>query len=488
MSHELIAPLVERLGWTLIHSLWQFAAIASLLCIVLRLLKERSAKARYISACIALFAMIVVAASTFGVIDPVAELSLATMEGRTPLGETGGAGARNERDSRFHKLAETQVPLSGGESFEHKDAPASAGAEAHSDADSAVESLSGPFGRPFVGQLASTFAELNRDVVDRVARWQNTLIIGWLVGVVLLSTRPLVGWRSARNLRTHGLEDVPTEVSEMVARIARRLGISRPVIAMQSPLVDVPTLIGALRPLILMPASALTGLPREQLEAVIAHELAHVRRHDYAINSIQVLLETLFFYHPAVWWVSHRIRIEREDCCDDTAVALTGDRAGYARMLVALDERRGPRAAARPAVSSVGGSLRARVRRILGLSAHNRRPDSAGVLLALGSVAAALLISAMWLSATAGAQSAAGDHPAGDQPAQRVLFPDGVKQVEMPSDEPGADVSLALDKPEYFLGENVVLHWRIRNAGDQPIEFDFGGDGRTPADRGWYSF
>ena len=100
-------------------------------------------------------------------------------------------------------------------------------------------------------------------------------------------------------------------------------------------------LIGWLRPVILFPASALTGLSAEQLEALLAHELAHIRRYDYLVNLLQTTVETLFFYHPAVWWVSAQVRQEREHCCDDLAVAACGDVLTYARALTALEQLRG---------------------------------------------------------------------------------------------------------------------------------------------------
>ena len=95
-------------------------------------------------------------------------------------------------------------------------------------------------------------------------------------------------------------------------------------------MVEVPTVIGWLRPVVLMPASALSGMGPQQLEAILAHELAHIRRHDYLVNLLQTVVETLLFYHPAVWWLSGRIRVERENCCDDLAVSLCGDPYAYA--------------------------------------------------------------------------------------------------------------------------------------------------------------
>jgi beta-lactamase regulating signal transducer with metallopeptidase domain len=110
--------------------------------------------------------------------------------------------------------------------------------------------------------------------------------------------------------------------------LAERLAVRRAVQLTESALIQIPTVVGWLRPVILLPASALTGLNTEQLEAILAHELAHIKRYDYLVNMLQTIVETLGFYHPAVWWISHKIRAEREHCCDDLAVSISGDRVG----------------------------------------------------------------------------------------------------------------------------------------------------------------
>ena len=97
------------------------------------------------------------------------------------------------------------------------------------------------------------------------------------------------------------------------------------------------TVIGWLRPVILLPTSALTGLSPSHLEAILLHELAHIRRLDYLINLLQTIVETLLFYHSAVWWVSRRIRIERENCCDDVAVSVLGGSRDYATALARME-------------------------------------------------------------------------------------------------------------------------------------------------------
>jgi outer membrane protein assembly factor BamA len=132
----------------------------------------------------------------------------------------------------------------------------------------------------------------------------------------------------------------------------------------------------------------MTGLPIGQLEAILLHELAHVRRHDYVINFLQILIETLFFYHPCVWWLSRQIRIERENCCDDVALAVLGDRVDYARALLAVEELRA--APSLLALGAQGGSLSARLRRL-----YFREPDRSAVgpagALSYGLLAAVVL-------------------------------------------------------------------------------------------------
>src|SRR6185436_4431619 len=148
--------------------------------------------------------------------------------------------------------------------------------------------------------------------------------------------------------------DASRDLQHLVHTLSARLGITRAVRLVESAAVDVPSVVGWLRPAILLPISSLTGLTHQQLEMVLAHELAHIRRHDFLVNALQSVAETLLFYHPAAWWISRQIRIERENCCDDLAVATCGDAIQYARTLAQLEELR---AVAAPAVAANGGSL-----------------------------------------------------------------------------------------------------------------------------------
>src|SRR5262249_18744391 len=145
----------------------------------------------------------------------------------------------------------------------------------------------------------------------------------WALGVLVLSVRTIGGWVGVQRLRRGAMPGGP-ELEALLIRLKLRLCISKPVRVCASTAVHVPTVIGYLRPYVLLPVTALTGLSVLQIEGILAHELAHIRRHDYLVNVIQTLVETLLFYHPAVWWVGAQMRREREHCCDDIAVVTCG--------------------------------------------------------------------------------------------------------------------------------------------------------------------
>ncbi len=175
----------------------------------------------------------------------------------------------------------------------------------------------------------------------------------------------MLGWRTLRCLRRVGVSPASDEVLAAACRVSRRLGLRRAVPVLRSTLAQVPVVIGYLRPVVLVPVSLMTSIPTRQLEAILAHELAHVRRHDFVVNLLQTLVETLFFYHPAIWWLSRQIRVEREHCCDDLALSVLGNRAEYGRALLAIEELRGQSTVL--ALGASGGSLVDRIRHIAGV-------------------------------------------------------------------------------------------------------------------------
>ena len=219
--------------------------------------------------------------------------------------------------------------------------------------------------------------------------WRSVLpwlVAAWLGGVVLCSTRVIAGWRLTARLRSVGVRPAHGEWQRKLADLMGRLGVSRPVRLLVSSLVDVPVVIGWWTPVILMPVGMLAGLPPALVEALLAHELAHIRRLDYLINVLQGLAEAALFYHPAVWWVSDQIRQERELCCDDLAVAASGDVLVYAHALAELESHR---PAHTHALAASGGALLDRIKRLLG-----HAPPLAHVLPAPGIAGA---MCALWI-------------------------------------------------------------------------------------------
>jgi beta-lactamase regulating signal transducer with metallopeptidase domain len=331
----LTEPVVESIGWALVHFVWQGALIGLGTAAVLGLTRTASAATRYAVSC----------------------AGLALMLAAPVVTSVRSAGARD--------------PIPAVAVTEREATPAAA--------------VPAPARRAPAAE-ASAAAAPARAYVERALPIAVSL---WLAGVLCLSLRLAGGWYRVERLRRRSTQAVSETVEGRVAILAGRLRVRRVVRVVQSAAVTVPTLVGWIRPVILLPASVIAGLPTHHLDAVIAHELAHVRRHDYLVNALQAVVETLLFYHPAVWWCSRRIRIEREHCCDDLAVSACGDRVAYATALANLEDLR--RDANRLALAATDGHLLSRVRRVLGVApAHDGRSHlwAAAATLALVAILA----------------------------------------------------------------------------------------------------
>jgi TonB family protein len=217
------------------------------------------------------------------------------------------------------------------------------------------------------------------------------LVILWLAGIAIMSLRALGGWYLVQTLARRDTLAVPAALLQRCHEFRRRLAVPSPVRFLLSRRIDVPMVIGWLRPVILIPVSAMTGLAPHQLDALILHELAHIRRLDTVTNILLVAVETILFYHPAVWWVSRQVRIEREHCCDDFAVSACGDAAMYVEALTSLEARR---AIGGPVLAANGGKLKDRVARLLNAPAESPRFSLSAVmgLALLGLVVASVAV------------------------------------------------------------------------------------------------
>jgi beta-lactamase regulating signal transducer with metallopeptidase domain len=279
----------------------------------------------------------------------------------------------------------------------------------------------------------------------RLEDWSVMLVPVWLLGVCGLSARLAFAWLYLERLRRSALRPVPAAVAARVLDIGKRLAVSRVVRAAQSASVQVPSVVGWLRPVILLPASALTGLSAAHLDAIIAHELAHVRRHDFVANLLQTAAEILLFYHPACWWISRRIRAEREHACDDIAVSLCGDRLVYATALADLETLR---ASTRLALAATDGPLLQRVRRLLSPSAAPPRPSAWVAAL----VPLALTVAIVAGATITGSGAAPQDATRNPSPADGRTIPAGSgivrgQIVDAVSGKPVADASYEITGP-----------------------------------------
>jgi beta-lactamase regulating signal transducer with metallopeptidase domain len=255
------------------------------------------------------------------------------------------------------------------------------------------------------------------------------LVEVWFAGVVLLSLRSAGGFLLVERLRRKETIPVTEELLEVCLLLQLRMGLTRLVRYCESMHLDAPAVAGWMRPVVLLPVSALTGLTSVQLEAVIAHELAHIQRFDAFVNLFQVAVETLLFYHPAVWWLGKRIRAEREHCCDDTAVALCGSPITYAHALTRLAESK---AAPQLAMAANRNPLVERIARLLG--ANTAGESFRGANLSAG----VLCLSAALLAGSAFLGSVHNVHAQAPAPAHEYPLPKGTYSVHRPylTDEP----------------------------------------------------
>ena len=256
-----------------------------------------------------------------------------------------------------------------------------------------------------IEQQATGFSLELATIVAPYSLWVTTF---WFVGVAVLGLRFAAGVWGLRRMQA-SLQPVSTAISQRASQVAQRLGIERLGVGSAwsvrcSTTMNQPITFGWLRPIIVLPASLLTAQSPEVLDAVLAHELAHIRRYDLWVNTLQRVIESVLFFHPVVWRISRRVREERELCCDDIAVSLTGEPIAYATALERVASIRLGGSLATVTVAMSTGGLSYRVRRVLGFA----DPLAANVvmsprLLAAGAVLASTMLligttSGQWLS------------------------------------------------------------------------------------------
>ena len=264
------SPAVHRLGWALIHFLWQGVAIAIIYVGFDRLLRHLSSHSRYLLGLLSLVTMAACPIATFCVLSVDSSRGIDDVSIRNAF-MTPSSSARIDDVRTSHSIANGAVN------------------------DTQIERHNV---RPTV------------DGTYVMRRCVPLLVVGWFAIVALLSLRLTACCWATWRLPKRDATRVSMELEHRIKTLCRRLPIRRAVSTFESSLVSVPTTIGWLRPIILLPTAVISNLSAIELDAIFVHELAHIRRHDYLINFAQRIVETLLFYHPAVWWISGKIRTE----------------------------------------------------------------------------------------------------------------------------------------------------------------------------------
>lgn len=279
-----IYPFGERLlqafSWMLVHSLWQGMLLALLTVLLLQLTRKAASSIRYHIVLVNVIAFVAT-----GIITFFRELAGNVSQKVVPLADSIGQGA-----STLFRLDAMHVKL-------------------------------------FTANSAG-FISANA----------HLLVIVWALFFTFRSVRMVQGMIYLRNARLKKIYAAPEEWRERLQALCLSLGITKTVRLLESATVKVPLAAGHLKPVILIPAGLLTGLPAAQIEAVLLHELAHIRRHDYIVNLLQVCLETIFFFNPGLLWISALLRDEREHCCDDIALQQTGSKKAFVQALISFKE------------------------------------------------------------------------------------------------------------------------------------------------------
>lgn len=332
-----MTTLVETLGWTLIHSLWQ----GTLCWLVLRLsflvIGPNTPRLRHLLACLALMAAAVLAAATF---------------------------------IKLQIGAPTAVPASS--------------------LAASMDRGSAPSASLLPAQWAGTVRLPARPVTLMIENLLPWVVFFWSLGCAWNMARLAGGYRWVRRIASEARAcPVSGELQERVERLSARIGLRKAALAVETVLVDSPTVIGWRRPVVLVPAKAFGGLDSAQIDGVLVHELAHIARNDFLVNFLQSICDTVFFYHPAMLDISRRIRAEREMACDAIAAEITGDRRQYAVALARLEEARVPNLA----LAARSGSMLERFERLLKPSEKERAAP--GLSLTALSIAALAAIALM---------------------------------------------------------------------------------------------
>ncbi|MBX2875867.1 MAG: M48 family metalloprotease [Saprospiraceae bacterium] len=307
LEYLLSDTLIQVIGQTMLHSLWQGILVAGILVACWPFLRKSTAANRYATFSVALLFLFGLVMSTFAYLYGAA---------------TGSGSMSILTDTAFFAATEGQRGV-------------------------------------IVGQDASS------------GIFFPLLVTIWVAGISIMSIKLILEWVYLERLKIHSTPLDSTWQTKL-DQLAEQLGLPKGIQLLQSKWVNSPVTIGMFRPIVLMPIGLVNGLHADQVACILAHELAHIRRHDFLVNILQSIVETLLFFNPMVWWLSRLIREERELCCDDIAAGVTGDKKQLAYTLAKLEEWRMEVPSLALGFNSKPNKAIERIRRLIGQEGHTK--------------------------------------------------------------------------------------------------------------------
>jgi bla regulator protein blaR1 len=281
--------VINAIGWTLIHSVWQIALISLLLKISLKVFENKTAEFRHFSTVVSLVGIVFLSVFTFSRI-----FLSASNPGMDNLLQSIPV------NSNPRLLSASPSQLNDGSAFSVNNS------------------------QPF-----SSFFQI-------ISLNLPYLVLIWFIGIGILSLKFAGNLFYLSYLKKHHSLTATKSLGQFVTKVGAELKLKKKIQILESAIVKMPIVIGHLKPIILMPLGLAASIPPDQVEAIIMHEMAHIKRNDYFINLLKSLIEVFYFYHPGIWWISSIIETEREHCCDDIAITICGSEKSLQKALLNL--------------------------------------------------------------------------------------------------------------------------------------------------------
>jgi len=281
--------VISALGWSLFHILWQGFLVALIIGISLYMFRKKSAQIRYLISVTSL--LLIVGLSVFNFYNNYKP------DLNTNLNFTNTEKTDNTKSGKIINISNYNVDISYNELFKR-----------------------------------------TKNYFEKIDVYFPLIVNIWMLGVFVFILKFMLSYLYTNRLKRLKSNQLPEKWIKIFNELEKKLKLKQRIKYIESTIAKIPFVLGYFKPVVVIPVEMLTGMPSNQMEAIIAHELAHIRRNDYIINVLQTIIETVFFFHPAVWFISSQIRKERENCCDDIALTVCEGSLIYAKALVSVQE------------------------------------------------------------------------------------------------------------------------------------------------------